>query len=146
MRQDEDGNLSAGRYSGAAVFEISFNEISAREMSALPKHLQLQLMAEFEVGQDDLEGLARGEDERFGIVEREGKRIYRFRTKEYRIYFEVVGESIIVHRVLSRNTFRDFLYRTKLPTPTSDGEDSELGQAREFWELIEEGQKSRRAP
>jgi hypothetical protein len=120
------------------VFQIVFNELSAAEMSAIPTELQLDLLAEFQVMPEDLEESVDGE--RFGAIERDGKRLYRYRAKDYRIYFEKTGEGITVHRVLHKNTIRDFLFRAKLPMPA---EDAELGKQKGFWKLIEEGQKTR---
>jgi hypothetical protein len=120
------------------VFQIVFNELSAAEMSAIPTELQLDLLAEFQVMPQDLEESVDGE--RFGAIERDGKRLYRYRAKDYRIYFEKTGEGITVHRVLHKNTIRDFLFRAKLPMPA---EDAELGKQKGFWKLIEEGQKTR---
>ncbi|MEP7071986.1 MAG: hypothetical protein ABI839_06330 [Verrucomicrobiota bacterium] len=119
------------------MFQIIFNELSAAEMSALPKTLQLELLAEFQILPEDLGKL---NSSRFGVLEREGKKLYRYRAKDYRIYFEKTSEGITVHRVLHKNTLRDFLFRTRLPT----GEDEQLRQTREFWQLIEEGQKTRK--
>jgi hypothetical protein len=119
------------------VFQIIFNELSAAEISALPKSLQLELLAEFQIMPEDLDQL---DSKRFGVIERDGKRLYRFRAKDYRIYFEKMDEGVTVHRVLHKNTLRDFLFRSKLPT----SEDAQLGQAREFWKLIEEGEKTRK--
>lgn len=119
------------------MFQIIFNELSAAEISALPKSLQLELLAEFQVMPEDLERL---DDEQFGVIERKGKKLYRFRAKDYRIYFEKTAEGIIVHRVLHKNTLRDFLFRSKLPT----SEDAQLGETREFWKLIEQGERTRK--
>jgi mRNA-degrading endonuclease RelE of RelBE toxin-antitoxin system len=119
------------------MFQIIFNELSAAEMSALPKKLQLDLLAEFEIFPEDLDHL---DAKRFGVIEREGKRLYRFRAKDYRIYFAKTDEGITVHRVLHKNTFRDFLFRSKLPM----AEDQQLGKTREFWKLIEQGEKTRK--
>ena len=120
------------------MFQIVFNEISAAEMAALPKEMQLDLLAEFEVMPQDLEESVDGE--RFGIIARDGKKLYRYRAKDYRIYFEKATEGITVHRVLHKNTVRDFLFRAKLPMPA---EDAELGKQKGFWKLIEEGEKTR---
>ncbi|MDB6174965.1 MAG: hypothetical protein JWL59_4276 [Chthoniobacteraceae bacterium] len=120
------------------MFQIVFNEISAAEMAALPKELQLDLLAEFEVLPEELDGL---DDERFGLIERDGKKLYRYRAKDYRIYFARASEGITIHRVLHKNTIRDFLFRAKLPMPA---EDQELSQQGGFWKLIEEGEKTRK--
>ena len=119
------------------MFQIIFNEISAAEMSALPKTLQLRLLAEFQILPEELDHL---DNSRFGVLEREGKKLYRYRAKEYRIYFEKTPEGITVHRVLHKNTLRDFLFRTRLPT----GEDDQLKNTREFWNLIEQGERTRK--
>lgn len=121
------------------MLQIVFNELSAAEMSALPKELQLDLLAEFEFLPEDLDKL--DGDERFGVIERDGKRLRRYRAKDYRIYFEKTGEGITVHRVLHKNTIRDFLFRARLPMPA---EDAELSQRKEFWKLIEEGSQTRK--
>lgn len=120
------------------MFQIVFNEISAAEMAALPKELQLDLLAEFEVLPEDLDNL---ENEKFGTIERDGQKLYRYRARDYRIYFAKAPEGITVQRVLHKNTIRDFLFRANLPMPA---EDEQLARQRGFWKLIEEGQKTRR--
>jgi mRNA-degrading endonuclease RelE of RelBE toxin-antitoxin system len=119
------------------MFQIIFNELSAAEISALPKKLQLELLAEFQILPADLEQL---DSERFGVIERDGRILYRYRAKDYRIYFAKTDEGIKVHRVLHKNTFRDFLFRSKL----SVSEDAQLGETREFWKMIEQGEKTRK--
>jgi mRNA-degrading endonuclease RelE of RelBE toxin-antitoxin system len=120
------------------MFQIVFNELSAAEISALPKSLQLDLLAEFQILPEDLDRL---DSKRFGVIQREGKKLYRYRAKDYRIYFDKREEGITIHRVLHKNTLRDFLFRSKLPM----GEDAQLGQTREFWKLIEQGERTRKA-
>jgi mRNA-degrading endonuclease RelE of RelBE toxin-antitoxin system len=119
------------------MFQIIFNQLSAAEISALPKSLQLELLSEFHVIPEDLDRL---DPKKFGVIEREGKRLYRYRAKDYRIYFDKRPEGITIHRVLHKNTLRDFLYRSKL----TSGEDAQLGQTREFWKLIEQGEQTRK--
>jgi len=116
------------------VFQVVFNKISAAEMAALPKELQLDLLFEFEVLPQDLDKL---DDERFGRVKRDGRQLLRCRAHDYRIYFSPHPEGIEVHRVLHKNTIRDFLFRSNLPMTE---EDEALGHAGGFWELIHEGQ------
>ena len=120
------------------MFQIIFNELSAAEMAALPKTLQLDLLAEFQILPEDLDNL---DASRFGVIEREGKKLHRYRAKDYRIYFERSPEGVTVHRVLHKNTLRDFLFRSKLPM----AEDDQLGKTREFWKLIEQGERTRKA-
>jgi mRNA-degrading endonuclease RelE of RelBE toxin-antitoxin system len=119
------------------VFQIVFNEISAAELSSLGTLEQLELMDEFQVGKEDLENLS---GERFGKIERDGTVLYRFRAKEYRFYFEVKEHAVVVHRVLHRGTFSDFMFRSKLPM----AEDEALANSKHFWNLIDEGRNARR--
>lgn len=125
------------------MFQVIFNEISAAEISQLPTLEQLAVLDEFKVESEDLEGLEEADgDAPFGQIERDGKKLYRYRAKGVRLYFEVSDDhqSVIVHRVLNKNTFQDFLYRANLPV----GDDETLAQSKQFWELIEEGQRARR--
>jgi mRNA-degrading endonuclease RelE of RelBE toxin-antitoxin system len=119
------------------MYQIVFNEISAAEMTRIPKELQLELLAEFQFLPDDLDSL---DSKAFGVIEREGKRLYRYRTNDYRIYFERSPEGVLVHRVLHKNTIRDFLFRSKLPM----GEDEQLQENASFWSLIEEGEQKKK--
>jgi len=111
-------------------FQIIFNPTSAAELARMPKELQLSILGEFrglpqEVMTTDLE--------RFGKLERAGKILHRFRLGDYRIYFERHELGILVHRILSRNSLKDFLFRSSLPM----GEDEALQQNPRFWELID---------
>jgi len=124
------------------VFQIIFNEISAAEISQLSTLEQLEVLSEFKVTPDDLEDLEDADaDAPFGQIDRDGKKLYRYRASDVRIYFEVSEnhQSVIVHRVLSKNSFQDFLYRAELPM----GDDEALHQSKQFWELIEEGENAR---
>jgi mRNA-degrading endonuclease RelE of RelBE toxin-antitoxin system len=116
------------------MYQIVFNEISAAEMTKLPKKLQLELLAEFQFLPENLDHL---DSKAFGVIKREGKKLYRYRAHDHRIYFARVPEGILVHRVLHRNTIGDFLFRSKLPL----AEDEQLEQSPGFWKLIEEGKQ-----
>lgn len=118
------------------MLQIIFNELSAAEMAALPKDLQLDLLAEFQVIPENLDDL---DPAKFGVIERDGKKLYRCRAKDHRIYFERSSSDVVVHRVLHKNTLRDFLFRSKLPV----GEDEQLSKKDDFWKLIEAGEKAR---
>ena len=119
------------------MLQIVFNEISAAELSGLEILEQLELREEFKVGEDDLENL---NGERFGKIERDGIVLYRYRSKDYRFYFEVKKGAVIVHRVLHKGTFSDFLFRSKMPL----AEDEALAGSKHFWKLIDEGRNARR--
>ncbi len=111
-------------------FQIIFNPLSAAELSKMPKELQLNILGEFRGFPKEVMST---EMERFGKLEREGHTLHRFRIGDYRIYFEKHELGVVVHRILSRHTLKDFLFRSSLPT----GEDEELQDNPKFWELIE---------
>ncbi|MGE9266804.1 MAG: hypothetical protein ACQKBY_01805 [Verrucomicrobiales bacterium] len=119
------------------MLQIVFNEISAAEISKLDTLEQLDLFDEFKVTESDLENL---DGEKFGKMERDGHVLYRFRAKDWRVYFGVEGEHVVVHRVLHKNTLSDFFFRAKLPL----GEEAALADSKHFWKLIDEGRNSRR--
>ena len=111
-------------------FQIIFNPTSAAELAALPKELQLHILGEFrglprEVMSTDLE--------HFGQLQREGRTLHRLRLGDYRIYFERHDLGLVVHRILNRNTVKDFLFRSNLRL----GEDEALQENPKFWQLIE---------
>jgi len=120
------------------VLQIVFNEISAAEISKLDTLSQLDLLDSFKVTEKDLEEL---DGERFGEIERDGKKLYRFRAGEYRFYFEVKENLVIVYRLLHKNTFSDFLFRSKMPV----SEDEALADSKHFWKLIDEGRNAKRS-
>ena len=71
--------------------------------------------------------------ERYGKLERGGKTLHRFRLGDYRVYFQRHDLGVVVHRILNRNSLKDFLFRSRLPT----GEDAALQENPKFWDLIE---------
>lgn len=122
------------------MHQIAFNEISAAEISAIPTARQLALFADFKV-EDDCLG-PNPADSRFGIVERDGRKIYRFRSQDYRIYFTVEEDGVVVvQRVLHADSLNDFLFRSGMGNAT---EDQKLSNSRSFWKLIEDGEHAAR--
>ena len=111
-------------------FQIIFNDRSAAELAHLPKLLQLQILSEFNFLPEDLDMAGPGKVRQAPSRKRN---LYRYRTKEYRIYFERTEAGLLIHRVLHKNTIKDFLFRTKLPM----AEDEMLQKVPEFWELID---------
>jgi len=103
-------------------------------MSALPKDLQLDLLSEFQVMPDDLNSL---EGESFSKIQRDGRTLHRFRSSDHRIYFERHAEGILIHRVLHKNTIRDFLFRSKLPM-TDDDQTDGMENTDQFWKMLHE--------
>mgnify|MGYP001020402175 FL=1 len=132
--------LSAGWFP-TCVLQIVFNEISAAEISRMDTLDQLELLDAFRVSESDLVELDDNDEHRnFGKIARDGKTLYRFRANDCRIYFEVAENLVIVHRVLHKNTFSDFLFRSKMPV----SEDEQLAESKHFWNLIDEGRNARR--
>jgi mRNA-degrading endonuclease RelE of RelBE toxin-antitoxin system len=115
-------------------FQIIFNPTSAAELARMPRDLQLQILGEFRGLPLELQ---REEGGHFGQLTRTGRTLHRYRLGDYRVYFERHPLGVVVHRILSRNTLKDFLFRSSLPT----GEDQQLQQNSKFWDLIEETRK-----
>lgn len=115
---------------GMRSFQIIFNPTSAAELAKMPKELQLYILGEFR-------GLPQQvmttELEEFGKLERAGRILHRFRIGDYRVYFEKHELGVVVHRILSRHTLKDFLFRSGLKMD----EDEALQQNPKFWEMIE---------
>lgn len=116
-------------------FQIIFNPTSAAELARMPKELQLQILGDFRGLPQEVMS---SELERFGKLERHGKVLHRFRLGDYRIYFEKHALGIVVHRILNRNTVKDFLFRSRLPVR----EDEALQENPKFWEMIDKAQSA----
>ena len=112
------------------TFQIIFTPASAAEVGRLPKELQLQMLGEFRGLPQQVIGT---ELDAFGKLERGGRSLHRFRVGDYRVYFERHELGVLVHRILSRNTLKDFFYRSGLKVE----EDEALQQNPKFWEMIE---------
>jgi mRNA-degrading endonuclease RelE of RelBE toxin-antitoxin system len=111
-------------------FQIIFNPTSAAELARMPKELQLQILGEFRGLPQQVLG---AELEAFGELQREGRMLHRFRVGDYRVYFERHELGVVVHRIMSRHTLKDFLFRSGLKVD----EDAALQENPKFWELIE---------
>jgi mRNA-degrading endonuclease RelE of RelBE toxin-antitoxin system len=111
-------------------FQIIFNPTSAAELASMPKELQLQILGEFRGLPQQVLG---AQPDAFGQLHREGRILQRFRVGDYRVYFERHELGVVVHRILSRHTLKDFLFRSGLKMD----EDAALQQNPKFWELIE---------
>ena len=113
-----------------AAFQIIFTPASSAEISQLPTPLQIEVLREFDVLTTDF--LTRHPD-RFGTVKRPDRTLYRYRAGDYRIYFEQKTTGLMIHRVLHKNSLKDFAFRYQLP----GSEDEELAGNPKFWELID---------
>jgi mRNA-degrading endonuclease RelE of RelBE toxin-antitoxin system len=117
------------------MFQIVFTPTAAAELAKMPKELQLQILGEFRGLPHQVLGTELGE---FGKLEQGGRILHRFRVGDYRVYFERHDLGVLVHRILSKNTLKDFLFRSGLKT----GEDEALQENPKFWELIESAKTS----
>lgn len=115
-------------------FQIIFNPTSAGELARLPKELQLHVLGQFRGLPQEVQS-----DAHFGSLTRGGRTLKRYHLGDYRVYFERHPLGVVVHRILSRNTLKDFLFRSSLPT----GEDEALQENPGFWDLIEQAKSSR---
>ena len=111
-------------------FQIIFNPTSAAELAKMPKELQLQILGEF---RGLPQQVMNPELDEFGKLERAGHILQRFRVGDYRVYFERHNLGVVVHRILSRHTLKDFFFRSGLKME----EDEALQQNPKFWEMIE---------
>jgi len=111
-------------------FQIIFNPTSASELARMPKELQLQILGEFRGLPQQVMAT---ELDQFGKLERAGRTLHRFRVGDYRVYFERHELGLVVHRILSRHTLKDFFFRSGLKV----SEDEALEQNPKFWEMIE---------
>ena len=112
-------------------FQIIFNPTSVAELGGMPKRLQLEFLGQFRgIPQE----MVSSSLEQFGKLVKGSRTLYRFRLGEYRVYFERHKLGVVVHRILARNSLKDFLYRSNLKA----SEDSALEENPRFWEKIEE--------
>ena len=93
------------------TFQIIFTPTAAAELARMPKELQLQILGDFRGLPQQVRGT---ELEEFGKLERQGHVLHRFRVGDYRVYFERHDLGVLVHRIMSRHTLKDFFYPLRL--------------------------------
>ncbi len=102
------------------------------ELNRLDKLQQLELM-------DSLAALTQTQlDSPSGNLDafnRSGKKYYRMRTDDWRIYFDLNAQTSILHAhyMLHKHTLADFIFRFKLPFK----EETMLEQSDNFWNYLE---------
>jgi mRNA-degrading endonuclease RelE of RelBE toxin-antitoxin system len=121
-----------------AMFQIIFTPVSAAELARMPKELQLQILGDFRGLPQQVMGT---ELDQFGKLEYGRRILHRFRLGDYRVYFERHELGVLVHRILSRHSLKDFLFRSGLP----GGEDAALQENPKFWEMIETAKNTAKA-
>jgi len=120
------------------MFQIIFTPVSTTELARMPKELQLQILGDFRGLPQQVLGT---ELDQFGKLEWNGRTLHRFRLGDYRIYFERHELGVLVHRILSRHTLKDFLFRSGF----KGDEDEALQENPKFWELIKAAKSSEKA-
>ncbi|TFE70843.1 type II toxin-antitoxin system RelE/ParE family toxin [Methylacidiphilum caldifontis] len=109
--QSDIESLFEKRIEEKKPFQIVFSHQSEQDLSQLSKSVQFQILD----GIENLpKALAMPDSDCIGKAERDNRIIYRFRYKEYRIYFEKTDFGILIHRILLKNTLADFLFRSNL--------------------------------
>ena len=117
-------------------FQIIFNPLSTSELAGMPKDLQLQILGEFRGLPDEVRASGF-----YGRLESGVKTLHRYRVGNYRVYFECHDLGVVVHRIFSRNTLKDFFFRN---AQMVQNEDEALAENPEFWRGIEEAAEASR--
>ena len=120
----------------STLFEIIFNPTSASELAGMPKDLQLQILGEFRGLPDEVRASGF-----YGKLESGVKTLHRYKVGNYRVYFECHELGVVVHRIFSRNTLKDFFFRN---AQMVQNEDEALAENPEFWRVIEEASEASR--
>jgi mRNA-degrading endonuclease RelE of RelBE toxin-antitoxin system len=111
------------------MFQVTFSEQSLRELQKSDTLGQLEII-------EPLSNLTPAQlanpREPLGRFHREGHEFYRLRSGDYRIYFELKGESLHTRYLLHRNSLADFVFRAKLPA-----DDHILEENPSFWKYLE---------
>ena len=87
-------------------FQIIFNPTSAAELARMPKELQLHILGEFRGLPQEVMST---ELERFGKLERDRQNAAPFPSGRLSGLFRAARTGLVVHRILSRNSLKDFL-------------------------------------
>ena len=120
------------------MHQIVLSDSATAGLSKINKLEQLEVVAEF--SRLRKEPIQAGKNNISEV--RKGKRtLYRYRYKDYRIYFEKQGDQLVIHHILHGNTLRDFFVRSNLDIQNDD----EFEQSAKFWKFIEE-QQARLSP
>lgn len=113
------------------MFEVTFSDQSMAMLNRLDILVQMPIIERFSgLTPEDL----KSSDEELGSFDRGGKRYYRLRAGEYRVYFEVIDRHRLdCHYILHKHTLADFIFRFKLPYR----EETLVEQSQSFWQYVE---------
>jgi mRNA-degrading endonuclease RelE of RelBE toxin-antitoxin system len=112
------------------MFQVTFSEHAMRELNKLDPLAQLAAVEPISsLKMSDLERPR----EPLGRFNRAGGTLYRLRSGEFRFYFDVKGETLMVRYILHQNSLEDFLLRNKLPVTEAQLAE----QHSKFWRYLE---------
>lgn len=127
---DTSGEYQALGRRARNFFQVTFSDQSMRELNRHPVEEQLKLVdriSSFTADQLD------HPDDALGKFHRGGKTFYRVRVNDLRCYFEISGDILYSHFILTKNSLMDFIYRNKLPVK----DESLVEKETSFWQYLE---------
>jgi len=130
--------MASASLAGMSPFQIIFNPTSAAELAKMPKDLQLHILGQFRGLPQELQR----EDGQWGQLTKQGRSLVRYRLGDYRVYFERHPLGVVVHRIMSKHSLKDFFFRSNL----GEDEDARLQDNPKFWELIEQAKTTATSP
>ena len=111
------------------MFQVNFSKQSINELNKLDKIQQMQVVDKF----SSLTPESIKSSEEVGKFTRNGKDFYRLKSGDFRIYFEIVGNTLYSHYMLHQHSLTDFIFRFKLPI----SEEQMVEQHQSFWKYLE---------
>lgn len=112
------------------MYQLTFSDQSMQTLNQLPFEEQLRLV-------DSISAITQQELDKpsssYGRFHRDGKTFHRIRAGDYRVYFEIRGDVLFSHYILSKKSLMDFIYRNKLPIK----EEHMAEQHQSFWKYLE---------
>lgn len=112
------------------MFQVNFSNRAIGELNKLGKLEQLEIMEALgAVTQKRLSEV--GTD--IGQFGRDGRKLYRLRVDDWRIYFEVEGDRLVVDFLLHKRSIADFVVRFKLPV----SDEAEIEKHKSFRDYID---------
>lgn len=112
------------------MYQVTFSDQSMALLNQLPIGQQMPLVEKFSsLSKQQLDHPS----EDLGRMMRDGKVYYRLRAGEFRIYFEVWGDTLYSHYILHQHSLADFVFRFKLPY----NEETLVEQHQSFWQYLD---------
>ena len=118
------------------MYQITFSDQSMVEINHLDISSQMSLISELS---DLLDEDFKKKNGKISNFKRNGKVYYRLRIGELRCYFIISKLNLIVEFILHKNTFSDFVFRSKLPLTN----ESVLEQDSGFWKYLDSLNKTK---